>query len=452
MSSEPTRAPDDAGLVANLRRLPVTATICALAIVMTIAGKSSGYERFVIDARAFAGEPWRLLVAHFVHADVIHLGLNLAWLWMLGRILEPRLGRAAFVAFVLFVTLGGGLAEHAFDRGAIGLSGLNYGMWGFLVVAGRRFPALRTLLVRSTHVFFVAWFFLGIAITHLGWAAISNVGHAAGAALGAVVACSVGPDLRLARTRAALPIAALAALLAAATVGRDRVNLDAYAHRDVWSGTAALERGDWAAAEEHFQRAVADDPRDWRSWWSLSTALGQRGEQSRSYDAAFAAYEAGLDDHACLDWLVDRLAYAAAEELRAGRGETALVHARRAEQITTARNLPDKAHVWWNLACVLERAGGRREAADAALRAVDLGRRDAPSIAWLAEHLRLVTADELQEQRPESAFAYARRGAELAPDSVLHWEDVRITAERTSHADWAERARTEIARIAATPK
>ena len=54
-------------------------------------------------------EPWRLVTSMFGHAlSIFHIGFNMYALWVLGRSLEPFLGRARFLAAYLMSGLGGG--------------------------------------------------------------------------------------------------------------------------------------------------------------------------------------------------------------------------------------------------------------------------------------------------------------------------------------------------------
>ncbi len=91
------------------------------------------------------GEWYRLLTAGFLHEGIIHLGLNMAVLWILGRVTEAALGRSRMV-MVYFVSLFAGsfgACSYATggDRQRVGaIFGL---MGGLLVVARARGIRLR---------------------------------------------------------------------------------------------------------------------------------------------------------------------------------------------------------------------------------------------------------------------------------------------------------------------
>ena len=84
-------------------------------------------------------EPWRLLTYMLVHGSFIHVGLNLLSVWMIGRVLEPMLGRWRFIALYLVSGLGGAVAVAflAFGSTVVGASGALFGMLGALLVIGR---------------------------------------------------------------------------------------------------------------------------------------------------------------------------------------------------------------------------------------------------------------------------------------------------------------------------
>jgi membrane associated rhomboid family serine protease len=83
------------------------------------------------------GEPWRLLTAGFLHFGPFHLALNMLALWIIGRDIEPMLGRARFLAVYLLALLGGSASVFVFDlpqRGTAGASGAVWGMMGALLI------------------------------------------------------------------------------------------------------------------------------------------------------------------------------------------------------------------------------------------------------------------------------------------------------------------------------
>lgn len=59
-----------------------------------------------------AYEPWRMLTSAFTHSpdSILHIVFNMLSVFVFGRVLEPMLGRARFLALFLISALGGSLA------------------------------------------------------------------------------------------------------------------------------------------------------------------------------------------------------------------------------------------------------------------------------------------------------------------------------------------------------
>jgi membrane associated rhomboid family serine protease len=127
-------------------------------------------------------EPWRLLTAALVHGSFWHLALNMLALWMIGRSLEPLLGRGRFVTLYLLSALGGSVAVAllSFTTPVVGASGAIFGLFGALVVIGRHIGAniagIAVILAINLAIGFVPGF-------NVSWQA-----HVGGLVVGLVVA------------------------------------------------------------------------------------------------------------------------------------------------------------------------------------------------------------------------------------------------------------------------
>ncbi|MBF9142337.1 rhomboid family intramembrane serine protease [Hymenobacter properus] len=83
------------------------------------------------------GQPWRLLTCLFVHAGLSHLLLNMFSLWLLGLLVEDRLGPVRLLLGYLACGVGGGLASlwwHTDGVNSVGASGAIFGLYGLLLV------------------------------------------------------------------------------------------------------------------------------------------------------------------------------------------------------------------------------------------------------------------------------------------------------------------------------
>ncbi len=124
-----------------------------------------------------AGDWWRIVTSGFLHASFWHIGLNMVFIWFIGRSLEPAVGTARFVvaygASLLCGSFGVLLIEpHSV---AVGASGAAFGLLGALIVEARS----RGIDLWATGLIQIA--LLNFAFTFIG----SNI--AVGAHLGGFV-------------------------------------------------------------------------------------------------------------------------------------------------------------------------------------------------------------------------------------------------------------------------
>ncbi|MBB5742740.1 membrane associated rhomboid family serine protease [Microbacterium ginsengiterrae] len=160
------------------------------------------------DLSGLPFQPWRLLTAALVHGGIWHLGLNMLALWMLGRSLEPMLGRWRFLALYLFGAVGGSVAVAIISPGTptVGASGAVFGLFGALLVIGLHMGANMTGLFVLLGVNLVVGFIPGF---NIAWQA-----HIGGAAVGALVGLIILRTRgRSRRTWQILLLVALAAVL-----------------------------------------------------------------------------------------------------------------------------------------------------------------------------------------------------------------------------------------------
>lgn len=86
------------------------------------------------------GEWWRIVTGGFLHSGVLHLGMNMLLLYLLGAQLEPLLGRARFLALYLACLVAGafGVLLISPHSATVGASGAVFGLMGAAVIAQRR--------------------------------------------------------------------------------------------------------------------------------------------------------------------------------------------------------------------------------------------------------------------------------------------------------------------------
>ncbi len=124
--------------------LNVAAYVAELATGASGGGGLSGwvYEHGALFGPLMSGghhEYWRLLTAGFLHASLIHIGLNMLSLYFVGRSLEPSIGRANFVAVYFASLLAGSFGALLFQPGVptLGASTAIFGIFGALIAVAR---------------------------------------------------------------------------------------------------------------------------------------------------------------------------------------------------------------------------------------------------------------------------------------------------------------------------
>ncbi len=87
------------------------------------------------------GEPYRIVTSAFLHAGLLHLGLNMFALYILGSLLEPAIGTARFVGIYVVSILGGSFGALLLDPNelTVGASGGIFGLMAaaFLIARSR---------------------------------------------------------------------------------------------------------------------------------------------------------------------------------------------------------------------------------------------------------------------------------------------------------------------------
>ena len=86
------------------------------------------------------GDWYRIVSSGFVHAGIIHIGLNMYLLYVLGQALEQRLGRVNFALVYAASLVGGSLGALVVDPevASVGASGAVYGLMALYVVVAHR--------------------------------------------------------------------------------------------------------------------------------------------------------------------------------------------------------------------------------------------------------------------------------------------------------------------------
>jgi len=155
---------------------------------------------------------YRLVTGAFLHVNLLHVGFNMYLLWILGQMLEPRLGSGRFAALYFTALLWGSFGALAVtpDAHTVGASGAVFGLMGAAAVEQRA----QGINPFKTDIGLLIIFNLGLSFLLAG---ISIGGHIGGLIGGALAGMALGyADSRRSR---GLGYAACAVLSVIAVVG-----------------------------------------------------------------------------------------------------------------------------------------------------------------------------------------------------------------------------------------
>lgn len=321
------------GIDAGLRKFPVmTAAYSGICVIVFVLARyfsgATGLDFYYLIYVPADANPVVAVAAGFLHFGYFHLLGNLAYLVILGRYVEDRVGPAIFT--LLFLSSAGvgnylqGLFNtHVFHDPAIGIIGASGAISGLLGAFSVRFFRNRLRIaywafmplqaytragtVEIPAVFATAlWFLLqvarGLVQTEGGSAQIAHVTHIAGFAWGAAVALVLGQYGRgkaesLFRdgesyARRGQPYAAQGSLISYLSHRSD----DAQGHAAL--ARAMVASGDGAGAEKTYRQTC-----------ELLLIQQQRGESERIFSEAlrgFPSFVLGAEPHLSLAFGLER--------------------------------------------------------------------------------------------------------------------------------------------------
>lgn len=204
------------------RRAPLTvgvAAACVLATLWTNFGdRPEPFARLAISSEIVEGnwsirdhlrdiqhgQIWRLITPALMHGSLLHIAGNLAWWWVLGGAVESVRGSLRLALLALVIAAVSNLAEYWFDFGLtfdaenglrsgfalrpdprfLGLSGVVFGLFGFVWMRARLLPGSRFVMPRDLVVWQMIWLLACIA----GFVGpIANVAHGVGLLTGMAI-------------------------------------------------------------------------------------------------------------------------------------------------------------------------------------------------------------------------------------------------------------------------
>jgi membrane associated rhomboid family serine protease len=208
----PTGAPtrSDAPATYALIGLCVASFLVQIATGGTLFDGGGGWSRegSLFGPLVAEGEPYRIVTSAFLHAGIIHLGLNMFILYLLGTMLEPTIGTPRFAALYAVSLIGGSTGALLLepDAATVGASGAVFGVMAaaFFIARDRGLDQLASQVGILLVLNLVFTFRPGISVG----------GHIGGLVVGAIAALAM-----LAIQRNRLPRPGLLQVLAFAAVG-----------------------------------------------------------------------------------------------------------------------------------------------------------------------------------------------------------------------------------------
>jgi membrane associated rhomboid family serine protease len=205
----------------RLRRSPVTAILFGINLTLFVSEElfrvffdCSLFPYLALNSEGLAGGGWWLLVTHaFLHANLLHLVVNMVALWFTGPLLEELLGPLRYLLLYLGGAVFGGILQTLATPGSVDLVGASGSVCALLVGFGTLFPNLKITAL----IFFVIP--VNMKASTLGWLVIigslllwllgieRQIGHLAhlGGGIAGFVICLVYKKLGLVRNLAEMP-------------------------------------------------------------------------------------------------------------------------------------------------------------------------------------------------------------------------------------------------------
>lgn len=177
--------------------LIVTAVAAALELVCTLDPERRLY--YLRDLRlgmwwqVWDGEVWRPFTCTLMHGDLLHAAFNIYWALTLGVVIESWLGPWLFLGLFALLAYVSSLAEFVWSNydemhaHLVGMSGVVYGLFGFLWAGARWRGDFRLVANPQTVQMMMAWFFACIFFTNAGVLPVANVAHGAGLVMGGML-------------------------------------------------------------------------------------------------------------------------------------------------------------------------------------------------------------------------------------------------------------------------
>jgi len=174
---------------------PLSMVLIAISIAVTVITNFSDNENLMrllsisqsIEAQGFLpevlrGQVWRLFTPMFLHFGIVHILFNMLWLRDLGSMIEARKNSTFLLVLTLVLAATSNVGQYLYDGPSFGgMSGVVYGLLGYIWMQGKFNPASKLSLQPQTVIVMILWFFICLS-GKVGQ--IANTAHGVGLAVG----------------------------------------------------------------------------------------------------------------------------------------------------------------------------------------------------------------------------------------------------------------------------
>jgi membrane associated rhomboid family serine protease len=187
------------------RLMPVTLVLIAVSVLIALASSFGRNIEMLLPffmseyvggglREIMQGQLWRLITPIFIHFGLIHILFNMLWMFDLGGVIERMQGSPRIGVLVGVTGVAGNLAQYLWGGPNFGgMSGVVYGLLGYVWIQGRLNPGAGLVLHQHIVIMMLAWF-------ALCWAgvigSVANMAHTMGLVSGLALGWIYSPNKR----------------------------------------------------------------------------------------------------------------------------------------------------------------------------------------------------------------------------------------------------------------
>lgn len=172
---------------------PVTTLMIVMSLVVSLLSDTGPYSSFrdylfCYPGLLAQGQVWRVFTPVFVHFGFLHILFNVLWINHLGGTIEGAKGSLFYAFLVLIIGCGSNIVQALVSGPTFGgLSGVVYGLFGYVWMKSRFQPFEGLALDQFTVLMMLAWLVIGMTGA-VG--PVANWVHGVGLLIGIAFGCT----------------------------------------------------------------------------------------------------------------------------------------------------------------------------------------------------------------------------------------------------------------------